>query len=295
MQRTRQKETMSVPQAAAMVATLLEPSERSRLDAAGVGRFRALHTDSVQETIRAVRERPVSAVLVSPGRVGAEELRGVARLIRAFPGVPMVAVLSQVDPPASERLLALGACGVRRIVDLQARDGWRSLRELLANPGTPTAALILARAIPALGSPTADCRRFFEILVRRAPHVTTVRRLSADLGLQASTFMSRFFRAGLPSPKRYLAAVRLVFAARLLEAPGRSLSDVAYQLGYSSPQSFGRHIRTGLGCTAAEYRRRFGFGDAMQDFVSRLIVPYQSRFRTFNPLMQRVSDLGHVC
>ncbi len=109
----------------------------------------------------------------------------------------------------------------------------------------------------------------------------------------ASTFMSRFFRARLPSPKRYLAAVRLVYASGLLESPGLSIADVAYRLEYSSPQSFSRHLRTALGVTAGEFRGRYAFGVALDDFISRLIVPFRQRFRTFQPLDSGVGDHGH--
>jgi len=52
--------------------------------------------------------------------------------------------------------------------------------------------------------------------------------------------MSRFHRAAIPSPKSYLAGMRLLHAAFLFQNPGLSVSDVAYRMDYSSPQSFGR-------------------------------------------------------
>ena len=79
--------------------------------------------------------------------------------------------------------------------------------------------------------------------------------------------MSRFARAGLPSPKNYLAAIRLLHAAFLFETAGLSVADVAYRLEYSSPQSFGRHLRAMLGLTALEFRRRFPFPLALERFV----------------------------
>jgi AraC-like DNA-binding protein len=105
--------------------------------------------------------------------------------------------------------------------------------------------------------------------------------------------MSRFFRAQLPSPKRYLAAIRLVYAAGLLESPGLSISDVAYQLEYSSPQSFGRHLRAVLGLTAGEFRRRYPFPTALRDFVERMILPFRRALRTFHPLDDGVESPGH--
>jgi AraC-like DNA-binding protein len=220
-------------------------------------------------------------------------MRGVASLVQGFPGVPAVAVVSEPDGGSGERLLELGACGVRHVVDLRRRDGWQRLRELVNDPATPAGAEILRRLLPALGPATPECRQFFEALVRLAPYTPSVRRLARQLEVRGSTFMSRFFRAQVPSPKRYLAAVRVVYAAWYLEEPGRSVADAAYVLQYSSPQSFGRHLRTVLGVTAVEFRRRFSFHTALEDFLVRLVLPNRSRFRTFRPFANGVRDLGH--
>ena len=273
-----------------LVATVLHPLERPRLDAAAAGRFRPVHAETVREAIRVVRERSVRAVLLSPRHVTVGQMGGVASLVKGFPGVPALAVVSRHDTTASERLLDLGACGVRRMVDLSGHEGWHELRAVVADPASPLGSSILSSTMTALDGVTADSRRFFEVLVRVAPGVPTVRELARRLGVQPSTFMSRFFRARVPSPKRYLAAVRLVYAAGLLESSGLSIADVAYRLEYSSPQSFGRHVRSALGVTAAEYRRRYPFSVALNDFIVRLIVPHCSSFRRFCPLARGATD-----
>lgn len=275
-----------------LVATVVEPEARPRVDAAAGGRFRPMHMRTLPDAIRAVRERPVNAVLLSPGCVPANELPRVRALVDGFPGVATVAVLSRHDAVASERLLELGACGVRRLLDLSRREGWDRLREIVADPVTPATARVLAGVLPTLDNLAPHVRQFFELLFRLAPATPSVRRLTRMLGVRSSTFVSRFFRARLPSPKRYLTAARLVYAAGLFEAPGRTVADVAYQLEYSSPQSFGRHVRTALGVTAVEFRRRYPFDLMIADFVARLITPYRSVFRTFHPLSNGVRDLG---
>ncbi len=276
-----------------VVATVIEPENRPRLDAAVQGCFRAVHTENLRDVIRAVRERPIRAVLLSPGRLQRDQVPGVAALVRSFPAVPMVAVVARHDASSSQRLLELGASGVSQVVDLCGRDGWRQLRDLVAEPSTPTAARMLGRIMPALGEPTIDCRHFFDVMVRFAPGTPSVRSLAKNLRVRPSTFMSRFFRAGLISPKRYLAATRLVYAAALFETSGFSIADVAYRLEYSSPQSLGRHLRAVTGLTANEFRRRYPLSKALNDYVSRLIVPFRSTFRTFHPLQTGVADFGH--
>jgi len=270
----------------------MDPDERARVDAAVQGRARPLHAETLPEAMRAVRERAAQAVLISPRRVSREQASGVATLIRRFPAVPTVAVVSSHDASSSERLLYLGASGVRRVVDLTVRDGWAELRELVAHPSSPTAARILSRVIPALGDPTPDSRRFFETMIRTAPGTPSVRALAKHLHVRPTTVMSRFFRAGLVSPKRYLAATRLLYAAQLLEMDGLSVGDVAYRLEYSSPQSLGRHLRAVVGVTAGEFRRRHPFTTALEDYVNHIIVPFRATFRTFHPLEPGVVDHG---
>jgi AraC-like DNA-binding protein len=104
--------------------------------------------------------------------------------------------------------------------------------------------------------------------------------------------MSRFYRADLPSPKTYLAGMRLVHAAYLFANPGLSVADVAYRLDYSSPQSFGRHLKAMLGVTAGEFRRRFPFEVALERYVDLLITPYRETLRAFCPLDAGLWDQG---
>jgi AraC-like DNA-binding protein len=277
---------------APLIATVLNPADRSRLDAAAEGRFHPVHNDTVQQAIRTVRERPVNAVLLAADRMDPRELPGVASLVRGFPGVPTVAVVYGSSPDATARLLDLGACGVRRMLDLGGRTGWLELRTLLADPTTPVGSTILARVLPELEGATLQCRAFFEAVVRLAPSTSSVRLLARHLGVSASTLTSKFFRARVPSPKRYLAAIRLLYAAALLAAPGLAIADVAYRLEFSSPQSFGRHLRNVLGITPADFRRRVGFGAALEDFVARLIVAHRPSLLALRPLDHGVADLG---
>src|SRR5437762_605871 len=169
--------------------------------------------------------------------------RGAAglRVVREFPAITAVALVSRHDREATETLLRLGATGVRSAVDCTEPDGWRRLRDLVGHPASPVAARILARLVPALGDPSEETRLFFEAVARLAPALSTVRRLARHLRICSSTLMSRFYRAGLPSPKTYLAGMRLLHSAFLFQNPGLSVSDVALRMDYFSPQCFVRH------------------------------------------------------
>ncbi len=114
--------------------------------------------------------------------------------------------------------------------------------------------------------------------------IGTVRSLARSLGVIPSTLMSRFFRAKLPAPKRYLAMTRLIRAAQLFENPGLSVANVANRLDYSSPQSFGRHVRGLIHLTAVEFRQKYDGEGMVQRFREDLIIPYLPRLRNFAPL-----------
>ncbi len=266
------------------VAAVLTAGERQRVDAAGSGVFAVLHRDSVPEAVRVVRERAVDAVLVSVHRCAPAEMSAVGRLVRDFPGIPTVALLSQHDAGATDMLLRLGASGVRQVVDVTSPAGWSQLRNVVGQPATRAVARIQGPILEALTDAPTDARLFVEVMIRLAPETPTVRRLSERVHVRPSTLMSRFARAGLPSPKNYLAAVRLLHAAHLFEAGGLSVADVSYRLEYSSPQSFGRHLRTMLGITSSEFRHRFPFPLALDRFVALMVAPYVAIWKEFHPL-----------
>jgi AraC-like DNA-binding protein len=274
------------------VCTVLPPLERPRIDAAGDGCFDTLHADSLREALHVARRRRVDAVVISVHRCQGEALPAVARFVREFPAIPAVALISRHDREATETLLRLGATGVRTAVDCTQPDGWRRLRDVVGHPPSPVAARILARLILALDGPSPETRLFFEAVARLAPALSTVRGLARHLRVRPSTMMSRFHRAGIPSPKSYLAGMRLLHAAYLFQNPGLSVSDVAYRMDYSSPQSFGRHLRAVLGVTAGEFRRRFPFDVALARYIDLLVTPYREALRAFNPLNAGLWDQG---
>lgn len=267
------------------VVTMLTPAERGRVDAAGNGSYRALHRDALDQVIDDLKSRRADAVLLSVARCDAGVQRRIGSLVREFPGVPTVALLTPQHPDAPQVVLRLGSSGVQRLVDVREPSGWADLRRhLLGCQTSDIQRQALATLAVDLAGSTEDCWRFFEALFLVSPRVGTVRLLARRLDVLSSTLMSRFFRAQLPPPKRYLAMARLVRAARLFENPGFSVANVANHLDYSSPQSFGRHIRTLLGVTASEFRRRYDGEGMLEEFRQRLVLPYRETLLVLHPM-----------
>ncbi len=267
------------------VATILTPAERLHVDAVSDGSYQSLHRDHVSELVRDLKARRADAVLVSVARYDVSIRPGLSAMVREFPRVPTVAVLSMPMIDAPHMALSLGTSGVKRLVDVQQPNGWRELRRyLLSYQAADIQREALARLAVDLSGAPDECWRFFESLFLVAPRVCTVRLLARDLGVLPSTLMSRFFRAQLPPPKRYLAMARLVRAARLFENPGFSVANVANHLDYSSPQSFGRHVRTLLNLSALEFRERYDGTGMFEHFRDALIIPHLEKLRCLRPV-----------
>jgi AraC-like DNA-binding protein len=267
------------------VATLLTRDERMRVDAAGEGVFYTMHRDSVEQLVRDLRRRTVGALLVSVHRCDDAATASLARVVREFPRVSTVAILSQVDGGTPRAVLSLGSSGVRTLIDVRHPAGWRELRSvIMSERASEIEQLALERLARDLTGATDGCLRFFDLLFGRPVRVCTVRRLAAHLGVITSTLMSRFFRLRLPAPKKYLAVARLVHAARLFENPGLSVANVANHLEYSSPQSFGRHVRSLMGMTATAFRSQYDGEGMLEQFRARLVIPYLTTLRLFDPV-----------
>ncbi|HTR76898.1 MAG TPA: helix-turn-helix domain-containing protein [Gemmatimonadaceae bacterium] len=280
------------------VATMLTPGERTPVDAAGNGSYHALHRDSVSEVIDDLKSKRADAVLVSVARCDAPTRPSIQNMLHEFPRVPTVALLSASTPEAPGVALCLGTSGIKELVDVRQASGWRDLRRFLMRyrAADIQREALAQLAIDLAGAPD-DCWRFFEALFLAPPCVSTIRALSEMLDVLPSTLMSRFFRAKLPAPKRYLAMARLVRAARLFENPGLSVANVANHMDYSSPQSFGRHVRALTQMTAGGFREHFDGTRMLHQFRVVMMLPHLDRLLKLRPLSNPnapVSGSGQV-
>jgi AraC-like DNA-binding protein len=266
------------------VSTILTPLERSRVDAAAQGLCDALHRESLEEVLRDLRDQKAGLVLISVTRYGMQSPARVAAMVREFPRIPAVALLTETQNSTPHATLALGQLGIRTLVDARIPAGWQALRNLLASQGSvDLQRSALAQLALDLPNVPKDCWRFFELLFDSSPRISTVRQLARQLNILPSTLMSRFFRAELPAPKRYLSFARLIRAARLFENPGLSVARVSNHLDYSSPQSFGRHVRTMMKMSPVKFRTTYDGQGMLQLFRTELVLPYLETLSTFRP------------
>jgi AraC-like DNA-binding protein len=266
------------------VTTILTPGERIRVDAAAEGLYSALHRESFDEVLADLRERRAGAVLISIARYGMQSSAHMAAMVREFPRVPAMALLTETQYSTPQNLLSLGQLGVRILIDARQPSGWQALRDILAaEKASDLQRTALGQLSSDLSGAPADCWRFFELLFSHSPQIHTVRQLSRQMNILPSSLMSRFFRAHLPPPKKYLSLARLIRAAKLFENPGLSVASVANYLDYSSPQSFGRHVRTIMAMSPVEFRETYDGTGMLQHFRNEMILPHAATLRTFRP------------
>ena len=272
------------------IGTWLTPRERSRVDVAIAGQLELIHHETVTSLRADLTAGLIDATLLSAALVRPTDVASVSVLARNFPGSPAVGFVGEADEPqALAGAIALGQAGVALLVDARTAAGWSALRRAFDSRHLPDA--FIRRALQEMlgtGSAANGCEypvgwvRF--LTGTFSPRVTTATELAATLGVHCSTRTSRFYRVGLPSPKRYVALARLVWAARLGEFPGLTISAIAHRLDASSPQSFGRTVRVLMGVTASEFRRRFDGETMVARFRDTLVDPYRETLRAFDPL-----------
>jgi AraC-like DNA-binding protein len=244
----------------------------------------ALHRESLDEILSDLRQQKASLVLISVTRYGSQSSGRVAAMVREFPRVPTVALLTETQNSTPHVTLALGQLGIRTLVDARMPAGWQTLRNILATQGSSDLQRSALNQISLdLPGVSEDCWHFIELLFEPSPKISTVRQLARHLNILPSTLMSRFFRAKLPAPKRYLSLARLIRAARLFENPGLSIARVANHLDYSSPQSFGRHVRTVMKMSPVKFRSTYDGQGMLQLFRTELVLPYADVLTTFRP------------
>jgi AraC-like DNA-binding protein len=269
------------------LTTLATPRERQQIDAAAVDCVRATHRNSLAEVAKDFASASAEGAVISTRNITAESVSSVAGLVRGFPTRTVVGLIGETtDADAIAAALLFGRAGIQDIADIRNAQGWRAFRNVFNCANEPDAFMreALGRVLESIESTerSAGLTKFFRLVF--SPSVTSAKEVAVKLGVLPSTLMSRFFRAGLPSPKRYVAAARLVWAAYLGESNAMSVAAIANRLSASSPQSFHRSVRTLMKMSATEFRHEFTGAQMLEVFQSELITPHRAKLIGFDPL-----------
>jgi AraC-like DNA-binding protein len=246
-----------------------------RLRRAAPARFVLGHVMRWDEALTMIRARPVELAVVDPLLEGFASEKEIERLRVLFPSLPLI-LYTSLTPKTAAVLLALGQRGIRHVVFARYDDHPARLRDVLTQEGArSTSQQLMDQLAWALAPLPSELRWIVEETLRAPAEAQTVQQVAARARVDRRTFERWFTRLGLPSPRHFLAAARVLYAHRLLQDPGFTIEDVAGRLGYAQAKTLQLHARTYLGLTAGEMRLSLAPEQALERLVRVVFNPRQ--------------------
>lgn len=279
-------------QSVSRVLLVLHPDEafRDRVHKVGTARFRCWSVSNWDALRDAVRDAPPAAIAVvdpymeMPGR---RELSPKLRsLLWEFPSITVLAAMS-LKPNRFRDFHVLGEWGVTEVIDIDEESTLEGVeRRLRSAYGNPIHRL-LDRSLPAFISGRA--RSILESAAEIAAAGGQGRDLARSLHLSERTLLRWCERADLPPPRRVMAWMRILFAADLLDDPGRTVLSVAHACGYVSDSSLRRAMQDFLGIPPTTLREQGAFATASRMMVKELYELRQQAREARREEMRRAS------
>src|SRR5436305_8090258 len=257
-----------------LVLGAVSDSQLHHLRQARPARFALAPARTWGEALATIRTRPVELAVVDPLLTARASEREIERLRVMFPSLPFI-LYTTLTPETAAVLLALGQRGIRHVVFVRYDDDPAHLRRVLAEEeARSTSRRLLEQLAWALAPLPSELRWVLEEVLQ-SPAVQTVQQVAERARVDRRTFERWFTRLGLPSPRHFLAAARVLYAHQLLQDPGFTIEDVAERLGYARTKTLQLHARTYLGLTLREMRLTLAPEDALRRVVRGFFMPRQ--------------------
>lgn len=260
-------------QSVSRVLLVLHPDEafRDRVHKVGTARFRCWSVSNWEALRDSVRDAPPAALAVvdpyldMPGR---RELSPKLRsLLWEFPSITVLAAMA-LKHDRYHDYYTLGEWGVSEVIDMDEENTPEAVDKRLRSAyGSPIQRL-LDRALPAHVSGRA--RAILASAAEVAAAGGQGRDLARTLHLSERTLLRWCERTDLPPPRRVMAWMRILFAADLLDDPGRTVLSVAHACGYVSDSSLRRAMQDFLGIPPTTLREQGAFATASRMMVDEL-------------------------
>jgi AraC-like DNA-binding protein len=236
-------------------------------------RFTVAHARSWDAVLDLIRSRPVEIAVVDPLLSGEPRGQEIERLRVLFPSLPLI-LYTALTPQVAAVLLGLGQRGIHHVVFARFDDHPARLREVVEAEEMHAAShQMLGQLAAALAPLPREMRWVLEDALRTPGVVLTIQQFAAQARVDRGTCARWFARAGLPSPRHFLAATRVLYAHRLLQDPGFTIEDVAERLGYAQAKTLQQHARAYLGLTAGEMRLSLTPDEAAQRILGAVLAP----------------------
>src|SRR5713101_5400057 len=240
---------------------------------AAAARFTLARAGSWAEALSTIRTRPVELAVVDPLLSGEPRTHEFERLRVLFPSLPLV-LYTTLTPRTAGVLLTLGQRGIEHVVFANYDDHPSRLAEVLGQEEARSSSRrLLDQLADALAPLPSELRWVLEEALRAPGQVQTVGQVALRARVDRRTCERWFTRVGLPSPRHFLSAARVLYAHRLLQDPGFTIEDVAKRLGYAQTKTLQQHARSYLGLTAGEMRLRLDPVEALQRVTRSFAAP----------------------
>lgn len=212
---------------------------------------------------------PTTVAIVDP-LAGASD-GGAAPELRAFLAdfawLPVVAVV-RTGPDTMEFLRTLGRWGVSEVIVEGVEDTPAGIAKAIRFAQGKLLQGLMEEVLP-----TYLPGRVRRLIFAAAEAVSAGGHspdLAAILGVTETTVIRRCERLRLPPPRRILAWMRVLLAARLLEDAARTSQGVAYACGYATEAGLRRVVQNFLGVGITELRRQGPLRTASATFLAEL-------------------------
>lgn len=213
---------------------------------------------------------PAALILVDPFygvRSRVTPSSDLQEILEAFPSSTVLAAVDS-DPDHYHVFWKLGEWGVSEILQVdEERSDVAIRRRLRETRAQPLRRLLASESSYRL---TGRARTILDAAVETVMRGEHPRALAKKLGFSPSTLLRWCQRSQLPTPRRLLLWMRILFAAALLDDPGHSVSSVGRACGYSGDQALRRAIRAILPYTPSELREMGAFETVSKAFFEEL-------------------------
>ena len=82
----------------------------------------------------------------------------------------------------------------------------------------------------------------------------SVEMLSAELGMSRVNLYKKLLSITGSTPSEFIRVIRLQRAGQLLRQSGKTVSEIAYEVGFNNPRYFSKYFKELYGMMPSEYK-----------------------------------------
>lgn len=207
-------------------------------------RFRLMTVDNWEDLRAGIASAPPAAIALVDPYHGNGHQKGpsphLQEILHTFPSATIIVALD-TDETGHRDLWMLGEWGIAEVLQIYEDTSQGALRRrLLSARAQPLRRLLSHDATVQL---TGRARSLLDAAVATVMVGGYPKDLARSLNFSPSTLLRWCERSQLPTPRRLLLWMRMLFAAALLDDPGHTVFSVSQACGYSGDQALRRAMK----------------------------------------------------